>query len=75
MEKLTNISEKMRCGRRMNRRPHSILFRKTQFYIAYKSMELGLKTRLRRARYVAESVSLVGTSINAKYAASKRIGI
>ncbi|MEM4021368.1 MAG: transposase [Nitrososphaerota archaeon] len=43
MEKLTNFRERIQYGRRMNRRLHSAPFRKIQFYISYKSMELGFK--------------------------------
>jgi len=45
MEELKNIREKMKYGRRMNRRLHSIPFRKIQSYIFYfyKSIEKGYK--------------------------------
>ena len=43
MEKLTNIRERIRYGRKMNRRLHSMPFRKTQLYISYKVMEHGFK--------------------------------
>ena len=39
MEELKGIRERIRYGKRMNRRLHSIPFRKIQFYISYKSME------------------------------------
>jgi len=42
-EKLTNIREKIKYSRKMNRRLHSIPFRKIQFYIFYKSIENGFK--------------------------------
>lgn len=41
MEKLKNIRGRIRYGRKMNRRLHSMPFRKTQLYISYKSMEFG----------------------------------
>jgi putative transposase len=43
MENLKNIRERIKYGRRMNRRLHSIPFRKIQFYISYKSIEKGYK--------------------------------
>jgi putative transposase len=55
MEKLKNIRERIKYGRRMNRRLHSIPFRKIQSYISYKSIEKGYKPN-----YVdAESTSRV----------------
>lgn len=50
MEELTNIRERIRYGRKMNRRLHAIPFRKLQFYISYKSMELGLKPNIINAK-------------------------
>ncbi|MBS7609291.1 transposase [Candidatus Bathyarchaeota archaeon] len=43
MEELTDIRDRIRCSRRMNRRLHSMPFRKIQFYISYKAMEYGFK--------------------------------
>jgi len=43
MEKLKNMRERIKYGRRMNRRLHSIPFRKIQSYISYKSIEKGYK--------------------------------
>jgi len=43
MEELKNIREKIKYGRRMNRRLHSIPFRRIQSYIFYKSIEKGYK--------------------------------
>ena len=43
MEKLKNMRERIKYGRRMNRRLHSIPFRKIHFYISYKSIEKGYK--------------------------------
>ncbi|MBS7247333.1 MAG: transposase [Candidatus Freyarchaeota archaeon] len=43
MEELTHIRERIRYGRVMNRRLHSIPFRRIQFYISYKGMEHGFK--------------------------------
>jgi len=60
MEKLTKIRERIRYGRKMNRRLHSMPFRKVQSCITYKSTEKGFKpdlinakTLLGNARYVA----------------------
>jgi len=60
MEKLKNIRERIKYGRRMNRRLHSIPFRKIQSYISYKSIEkatslimLTPRALLGFARYVA----------------------
>ncbi|MEM2167969.1 MAG: hypothetical protein QXR74_06385 [Candidatus Bathyarchaeia archaeon] len=43
MEKLTYIKGGIRYSRKVNRRLHSIPFRRIQFYISYKSMELSFK--------------------------------
>jgi putative transposase len=43
MEELKNMREKIKYGRRMNRRLHSIPFRKIQSTISYKSIERGYK--------------------------------
>jgi IS605 OrfB family transposase len=43
IEELKNMREKMKYSRRMNRRLHSIPFRKIQSYIFYKSIEKGYK--------------------------------
>ena len=43
MENLKNIRERIKYGRRMNRRLHSMPFRKVQFSISYKSIERGYK--------------------------------
>ena len=43
MEQLKNIRERIKYGRKMNRRLHSMSFRKIQFYISYKAMEQGFK--------------------------------
>jgi IS605 OrfB family transposase len=43
MKELKNMREKMKYGRRMNRRLHSIPFRRIQSYIFYKSIEKGYK--------------------------------
>ena len=40
MEDLKNIRKKMKYSKKMNRRLHSMPFRKIQSYIAYKSVEL-----------------------------------
>jgi len=39
MEELKGVRERIRYGKRMNRRLHSIPFRKIQFYISYTSVE------------------------------------
>jgi putative transposase len=43
MEELKNMRERIKYGRRMNRRLHSIPFRKIQSHIFYKSIEKGYK--------------------------------
>jgi len=40
---LKGIKRRIRYGKRMNRRLHSMPFRKIQFYISYKSIERGFK--------------------------------
>jgi IS605 OrfB family transposase len=59
MEDLKNMREKMKYGRRMNRRLHSTPFRKIQSQIFYKSVGEGYKPEYANAkntssaRYVA----------------------
>ena len=60
MEKLTNIREKIRYGRRMNRRLHSMPFRKIQFYITYKSIEQGLKPEFVEAKNTSKTCPTCG---------------
>ncbi|MEM2567480.1 MAG: zinc ribbon domain-containing protein, partial [Candidatus Bathyarchaeia archaeon] len=60
MEKLTHIRERIRYGRVMNRRLHSIPFRKIQFYISYKSMELGFKPETVKAENTSRTCPICG---------------
>ncbi|MEM2194121.1 MAG: transposase [Candidatus Methanomethylicia archaeon] len=60
MEKLTHIRERIRYGREMNRRLHSIPFRKIQFYISYKSMELGFKPETVKAKNTSRTWPICG---------------
>jgi len=50
MEDLKNIRKKMKYSKRMNRRLHSMPFRKIQSYIAYKSVQLGYEPELVEAK-------------------------
>ncbi|MEM0079174.1 MAG: transposase [Nitrososphaerota archaeon] len=60
MEKLTHIRERIRYGRRMNRRLHSTPFRKIQFYISYKSMELGFKPEFVKPENTSKTCPICG---------------
>ncbi|MEM2812566.1 MAG: transposase, partial [Candidatus Bathyarchaeia archaeon] len=60
MEKLTHIRERIRYGREMNRRLHSIPFRKIQFYTSYKSMELGFKPETVKAENTSRACPICG---------------
>jgi len=60
MEKLTHIRERIRYGRRMNRRLHSTPFRKIQFYISYKSMELGFKPEYVKPENTSKTCPICG---------------
>lgn len=60
MEELKYIRKRMRYGKRMNRRLHSIPFRKTQFYISYKSMEHGFKPKFVKAKNTSRTCPICG---------------
>jgi len=60
MEELTDIREKIRYGRKMNRRLHSMPFMKIQFYIACKSMEQGFKPELVNAKNTSRMCPICG---------------
>ncbi|MEM3785943.1 MAG: transposase [Nitrososphaeria archaeon] len=59
-EKLTHIRERIRYGRKMNRRLHSMPFRRIQFYISYKSMELGFKPETVKAENTSRTCPICG---------------
>ncbi|MCR8472464.1 MAG: transposase, partial [Crenarchaeota archaeon] len=52
--------ERIRYGREMNRRLHSIPFRKIQFYTSYKSMELGFKPETVKAENTSRTCPICG---------------
>ncbi|MDW8023005.1 MAG: zinc ribbon domain-containing protein [Nitrososphaerota archaeon] len=60
MEELKGIREKVRHTRTMNRRLHSIPFRKIQSYISYKSMELGFKPKFINAKNTSKTCPTCG---------------
>ncbi|MEM3546254.1 MAG: transposase [Candidatus Bathyarchaeia archaeon] len=60
MEGLTHIRERIRYGRKVNRRLHSMPFRKIQFYISYKSMELGFKPETVKAENTSRTCPMCG---------------
>jgi len=60
MEELTDIREKIRYGRKMNRRIHNMPFRKTQLYISYKSMEHGFKLEFVSAKNTSRRCPICG---------------
>lgn len=60
MENLINLRENMRYGKRMNRRLHNIPFRRIQFYISYKSVELGLKPETIEAKNTSKTCPICG---------------
>jgi putative transposase len=60
MEKLKNMRERMKYGRRMNRRLHSMPFRKIQFSISYKSIERGYKPVYVDARNTSRMCPICG---------------
>ncbi len=60
METLTNIREKIRYGRKMNRRLHSIPFRKIQSYISYKAMEQRFKPEFIEAKNTSRTCPICG---------------
>jgi putative transposase len=60
MEDLKNMRERMKYGRRMNRRLHSIPFRKIQFHIFYKSVEKGYKPEYTNAKNTSRICPICG---------------
>ncbi len=60
MEKLINIREKIRYGRKMNRRLHNMPFRRIQYYISYKSVERGLKPEIVDAKNTSRTCPICG---------------
>ncbi|MCR6668448.1 MAG: transposase [archaeon YNP-WB-040] len=60
MEKLKNMRERMKYGRRMNRRLHNMPFRKIQFSISYKSIERGYKPVYVDARNTSRMCPICG---------------
>jgi len=60
MEELKNIGEKIRCGRRVNRRLRSMPFRKIQFSIGYKSMEQGCRPEYVEAENTSKTRPICG---------------
>jgi putative transposase len=60
MEKLKNIRERIRYGGMMNRRLHSMPFRKIQSYISYKSIEGGYKPENVDARNTSRMCPICG---------------
>jgi putative transposase len=60
MEELKNMREKMKYGRRMNRRLHIIPFRRIQSYIFYKSIEKGYKPETVDAKNTSKTCPICG---------------
>jgi putative transposase len=60
MENLKNIRERIRYGRRMNRRLHSMPFRRVQFSIFYKSIERGYKPEYVDAKDTSKMCPICG---------------
>ncbi|MEM2830471.1 MAG: transposase, partial [Candidatus Jordarchaeales archaeon] len=60
MEELTHIRERIRYGRVMNRRLHSMPFRRIQLYISYKSMELGFNPEIVDAKNTSRTCPMCG---------------
>ncbi|MEM1512404.1 MAG: zinc ribbon domain-containing protein [Candidatus Jordarchaeales archaeon] len=60
MEELTHIRERIRYGGVMNRRLHSIPFRRIQFYISYKGMERGFKPETVDAKNTSRTCPMCG---------------
>ena len=60
MEELKGIRKRIRYGKRMNRRLHSMPFRKIQFYTSYKSMEHGFKPEFVNARNTSRTCPICG---------------
>ncbi|MCR6692833.1 MAG: transposase [archaeon YNP-LCB-003-016] len=60
MEKLKKMRKRIRYGRMMNRRLHSMPFRKIQSYISYKSIEGGYKPEYVDARNTSRVCPICG---------------
>jgi putative transposase len=60
MEKLKSMRERMKYRRRMNRRLHSIPFRKIQTHIFYKSVEKGYKPEYVNAKNTSRVCPICG---------------
>jgi putative transposase len=60
MENLKSIRERIRYGRRMNRRLHSMPFRRVQFSISYKSIERGYKPEYVDAKNTSKMCPICG---------------
>jgi putative transposase len=60
MEELNGIREKIRYGKRMNRRLHAMPFRKIQLCISYKSMERGYKPEYVPAKNTSKTCPICG---------------
>ncbi|ACB08303.1 transposase, IS605 OrfB family [Candidatus Korarchaeum cryptofilum OPF8] len=60
MENLKNIRERIKYRRRMNRRLHSMPFRKVQFSISYKSIERGYKPEYIDAKNTSRMCPICG---------------
>jgi IS605 OrfB family transposase len=60
MEKLKGMRERMQYGRRMNRRLHSMPFRRIQFTISYKSIERGYKPETVDAKNTSKTCPICG---------------
>ncbi len=60
MENLSYIRERIRYGKKMNRRLHSLPFRKIQSYILYKAMEKGFKPEIVDAKNTSRLCPICG---------------
>ena len=60
MEELRNIRERIKYGRKMNRRLHSMPFRRVQFHITYKAMEQGFKPEFVNAKNSSKTCPICG---------------
>ncbi|MEM2626334.1 MAG: transposase [Candidatus Jordarchaeales archaeon] len=60
MEELTHIRGRIRYGRVMNRRLHSMPFRRIQLYISYKSMEHGFNPEIVDAKNTSRTCPMCG---------------
>jgi putative transposase len=60
MEELTDIRKRIKYGKRMNRRLHSIPFRKIQSTTSYKSVERGYKPETVEAKNTSKTCPICG---------------